>query len=275
MTKSPSFQFYPGDWLRNDVSGCSLEAQGLWLRMMMVMHDAQIYGQLVLNNEPMSAQFIAKKVGITPKKYLNLLKELDAAGVINRKENGVIYSGRMERDERARQSNRARQTKHRTGQKDGKKDSQSQNKAKDNGKVTPMSGSSSSSSSSSSSNNTAITSVIAVGDKAKKARGSRLPEVYELTDEMIDYAKVSAPDISVALEHEKFCNYWHAKSGRDATKIDWAATWRNWMLNAQQWTGSKKEHTNGTSKRAGNEAVLDDAARYYQEWERTGVQPPN
>ena len=114
MSKSPSFQFYPGDWLRNDVSGCSLEAQGLWMRMMMVMHDAQIYGQLVLNNRPMSAEFIAKKVGISPKKYANLLEELDYAGVINRKPNGVIYSGRMERDEAIRQQNRARQERHRS-----------------------------------------------------------------------------------------------------------------------------------------------------------------
>jgi DNA-binding Lrp family transcriptional regulator len=113
MGKSPSFMFYPGDWLRNDISGCSLEAQGLWLRMMMIMHDAQIYGQLVLNNEEMPAEFVAKKIGISPKKYLNLLKELEFAGVINRKENGVIYSGRMERDEAIRQQNRARQEKHR------------------------------------------------------------------------------------------------------------------------------------------------------------------
>lgn len=114
MSKSaPSFQFYPGDWLRNDVSGCSLEAQGLWLRMMIIMHDAQIYGQLILNNEPMSPEFIAKKVGISPKKYANLVKELEFAGVINRKENGIIFSGRMERDEVARQQNRDRQAKYR------------------------------------------------------------------------------------------------------------------------------------------------------------------
>lgn len=112
MPKLPSFQFYPGDWLRDDVSGCSLEAQGLWLRMMIVMHDAQVYGQMILNNEPMSVEFVAKKIGISPKKYSNLLQELEFAGVINRKENGVIFSGRMERDERARQQNRERQRKH-------------------------------------------------------------------------------------------------------------------------------------------------------------------
>lgn len=26
----------------------------------------------------------------------------------------------------------------------------------------------------------------------------------------------------------KFRNYWVAKSGKDATKVDWCATWQNW-----------------------------------------------
>ena len=29
-------------------------------------------------------------------------------------------------------------------------------------------------------------------------------------------------------EAARFVDYWHAKSGRDATKLDWQATWRNW-----------------------------------------------
>jgi hypothetical protein len=30
--------------------------------------------------------------------------------------------------------------------------------------------------------------------------------------------------------HEQFLNYWHAKAGKDASKLDWVLTWRNWML---------------------------------------------
>jgi len=33
-------------------------------------------------------------------------------------------------------------------------------------------------------------------------------------------------------ETEKFRNYWRAKTGQSATKLDWEATWRNWMLKA-------------------------------------------
>jgi hypothetical protein len=28
-------------------------------------------------------------------------------------------------------------------------------------------------------------------------------------------------------------NYWTAKAGKDGTKTDWRATWRNWLLTEQ------------------------------------------
>lgn len=111
MAKLPSFTFYPGDWLRNDVAGCSLEAQGLWLRMMIVMHDAEVYGELSVGGYPMPDEFVAKKCGISRTKYRKFLKELEDFSVINREKTGVIYSGRMRRDEAKRQQNAARQRK--------------------------------------------------------------------------------------------------------------------------------------------------------------------
>lgn len=264
---NPAFQFYPKDYLSSArVAMMSLEEEGAYNR---AMFYCWLHGSIPADPEQL-ARLIGKGASTTLATTVQKMFEIDA------NDDTKMIHPRLE-NEREKQkewkeksiaggkkSAKVRKLKKLETMKGGSKMVATNRQPKAN-----------SSSSSPSSNNTAITSVIAVGDKAKKARGSRLPEVYELTDEMIDYAKASAPDISVALEHEKFCNYWHAKSGRDATKIDWAATWRNWMLNAQQWAGSKKEHTNGTNKRAGNEAVLDDAARYYQEWERTGVQPPN
>jgi uncharacterized protein YdaU (DUF1376 family) len=38
---------------------------------------------------------------------------------------------------------------------------------------------------------------------------------------------------SVRLEADKFKDFWIAKSGRDATKNDWEATWRNWCRNSK------------------------------------------
>lgn len=61
-------------------------------------------------------------------------------------------------------------------------------------------------------------------DKRKNiARGSRLPQDW--TPEG-DYDRE---------ELERFRDYWIAKAGKDGVKLDWQATWRNWLRNSKQW----------------------------------------
>ena len=61
-------------------------------------------------------------------------------------------------------------------------------------------------------------------DKRKNiARGSRLPPDW--TPEG-DYDRE---------ELERFRDYWIAKAGKDGVKLDWQATWRNWLRNSKQW----------------------------------------
>ena len=36
-------------------------------------------------------------------------------------------------------------------------------------------------------------------------------------------------------ELERFRDYWTAKAGKDAVKVDWQATWRNWLRNKRDW----------------------------------------
>lgn len=65
-------------------------------------------------------------------------------------------------------------------------------------------------------------------------RASRLPSTFEITPDMRAWARGRVPNVDIDHETEKFDNYWRSKSGRDATKLDWPATWRNWMLNAAE-----------------------------------------
>jgi hypothetical protein len=65
-----------------------------------------------------------------------------------------------------------------------------------------------------------------------RKRGTRIPDDFRVTEEMVAWATDRVPHIDGRLETEKFINYWRAKTGTAATKLDWAATWRNWMLNA-------------------------------------------
>lgn len=69
-----------------------------------------------------------------------------------------------------------------------------------------------------------------------RTRAARIPDDFKVTPEMAAWARENVPRLidagSGPRETEKFRNYWQAKSGRDATKHDWVATWRNWLLKA-------------------------------------------
>ncbi|AXE97740.1 hypothetical protein [Paraburkholderia hospita] len=92
-------------------------------------------------------------------------------------------------------------------------------------------------------------------DERSAARAERLPENWELPDkygewalsetkrfagERNDWAGGTWTAEHVRFEADKFRDYWHGKSGRDACKRDWAATWRNWVRNAGPMRGTKK-----------------------------------
>lgn len=109
MASLPSIQLYPGDWLRDTVAGCSLAAQGLWLRMMFMAHDSERYGYLMQNGQPIPADSIARRCGCTTQEYLSLLDELDRAAVPSRTPEGIIFSRRMVRDAKARAAAAERQ----------------------------------------------------------------------------------------------------------------------------------------------------------------------
>jgi len=43
------------------------------------------------------------------------------------------------------------------------------------------------------------------------------------------------PDVDVLEETQKFRDYWVAAPGARGVKLDWEATWRNWMRNAAKF----------------------------------------
>ena len=69
--------------------------------------------------------------------------------------------------------------------------------------------------------------------EAAATRGTRLPANWTLPKAWGDWAIAAyphwTPDV-VRLIATKFGNHWRGKSGKDATKLDWKATWENWCL---------------------------------------------
>ena len=78
--------------------------------------------------------------------------------------------------------------------------------------------------------------VIDAPQRAANKRGTRLPQDWLLPKAWGEWAlsefKTWTPDV-VRVEADKFRDFWHGKAGRDATKADWQATWRNWCRNAK------------------------------------------
>ena len=97
---TPWMKFYPTDW-RGDqgLRAVSLAARGLWIEMLMIMHECNPYGYLVQGTRPVSTDVLSRMVGASPLEIEPLLAELETAGVFNRTErSGVIYSRRMTKD---------------------------------------------------------------------------------------------------------------------------------------------------------------------------------
>lgn len=67
-------------------------------------------------------------------------------------------------------------------------------------------------------------------------RALRLPDDFVMPEDWIDWAmhhrKWSRQD--ACEERDAFIDFWHAKAGKDAAKLDWAGTWRNWARNSRR-----------------------------------------
>lgn len=101
--KLPSFQFYPGDWLKDSaVRRCSHAARGFWIDLLCVMFDCEQRGILATGENPWSDDEIAASVTGSATTNLTLLCELLSKGVCSRNEAGAIFSRRMVRDENLR-----------------------------------------------------------------------------------------------------------------------------------------------------------------------------
>ncbi len=61
-----------------------------------------------------------------------------------------------------------------------------------------------------------------------------------MTDEMATWGREHAPKVNGQRETLKFINYWTAKAGKDASKVDWLKTWQNWILTAAERLGDSR-----------------------------------
>lgn len=67
--------------------------------------------------------------------------------------------------------------------------------------------------------------------KAVGATASRLPADWQPSDDDAEFCQTERPDINAKATADQFRDYWLAQPGAKGRKLDWSATWRNWVRN--------------------------------------------
>ena len=60
-------------------------------------------------------------------------------------------------------------------------------------------------------------------------RGSRLPANWKPDAELAEWSKTERPDLDLRKVFAEFTDYWNSVAGSKGIKLDWSATWRNWV----------------------------------------------
>lgn len=67
-------------------------------------------------------------------------------------------------------------------------------------------------------------------EKSRTAtRGSRLPANWVPNKELAEWSKAERPDLDLRKVLDEFRDYWTSVAGSKGVKLDWDATWRNWV----------------------------------------------
>lgn len=106
MAKAPSFQFYPGDWMKDpSLSMCAPATRGIWADILCVIHELNQGGTAVG-----SAEQFARACRCTSIEFVAAADELSSTGTADiEQRNGRyhIHSRRMERDLQVRAAREA------------------------------------------------------------------------------------------------------------------------------------------------------------------------
>jgi hypothetical protein len=65
--------------------------------------------------------------------------------------------------------------------------------------------------------------------KVKQHKGSRLHPTFTLPDEWGEFCEQERPDLTPNKVFNQFKDYWISQAGQKGVKLDWFATWRNWV----------------------------------------------
>ena len=237
MSKSPWIALYPSDYLA-DTAHLGLTEHGIYWRLLLhyYQHGSPLPGDLdkICRIIMASTPEERRTVEYILTEYFILTPNHDGGRVWRHARADMEIKSSMDRRDLAMRRGLAggKATRDKwQGLKQGLKPSPSI--ASSMASSTPSTSTSTSTSTTTSEEEKSSKSLEACVPPSPKKRATRLPADWAPTPDQIAWARSERKDINPATEASKFRDYWIAKGGKDAAKLDWDATWRNWVRNAK------------------------------------------
>jgi uncharacterized protein YdaU (DUF1376 family) len=104
----------------------------------------------------------------------------------------------------------------------------------------------------------------------KTQRGTRLPKDWICENSWAAWARAERPDLNITKVAESFYDYWIAKPGAGGVKLNWEATWRNWVRSQKQGFVKPQDVIHQTTPTPANH---DAALRKIEEDAKKAVKP--
>lgn len=107
--RDPWIKFYPKDYLSDlELATCSAAAQGVYMRLLCLMHVSNEYGFVLINGCVPATKTYAKLLQLRTPTCTKAVAELLDKGVLKQDERGALYSKRMLSDREKREVMRER-----------------------------------------------------------------------------------------------------------------------------------------------------------------------
>jgi uncharacterized protein YdaU (DUF1376 family) len=219
VSDTPFIKFYPSDFL-GGTSGLSPAERGVYITLLCLIFDND--GPVLRDDTR-----LARRCGAPKATFVRILDALIEAGKVTELD-GMLTNGRAQKAlmDRANRSQNAGYAAHarwgaqevKTEEKQGAIDAvamRAQCVADASQKPEPD-------------------KEEANASSLPRKRAKRLPEDWKLPVEWGQWAIIEGwPEGVIRSEADKFRDYWIGRAGKDAAKLDWQATWRNWMRNSK------------------------------------------
>lgn len=254
MSELPWFRFFPSDWL-GGTRGMSAAETGIYITLIATMYER---GEPLQEDQARLSRLCGASIS-TFKKALDALvkdeKILRVSGGLWNERAGKELEIRSEKSEVGRLSAAARWNKKDNKNNDGEDANAMQSQYVGNASAPATQ-----------KPDTRSRSKEREATASPKKIGRRLSEDWRLPADWGAWAVTQGVDeVTVRREADRFRDYWIGAGGRTAAKMNWEATWRNWIRKAMDERPKPRPNGNGAVHFCGEERTLPDGTQ--QVWQ--------